>query len=169
MKKQFKKGFTLIELLVVIAIIGILSSVVLASLNSARVKARDVKRIADLKQIRTALDMYYNDNNQEYPADLAALVTGNYMPATPADPLNSGNYIYQYTGISSDVSGAPCDSYHIGATLEDTGNAIFDSDIDNEGGGTVCTGGTGSDFDGGGVDYCGSSTATTDACYDLKP
>jgi prepilin-type N-terminal cleavage/methylation domain-containing protein len=45
------KGFTLIELLVVIAIIGILSSVVLASLNSARAKGRDSRRVSDLKQI----------------------------------------------------------------------------------------------------------------------
>ena len=64
-KKQ-NRGFTLIELLVVIAIIGILSSVVLASLNAARAKARDAVRKSDLKQLQTALELYYNDY-ERYP------------------------------------------------------------------------------------------------------
>ncbi len=61
-KKYSNKGFTLIELLVVVAIIGILSSVVLASLKTAREKARDAQRISDIKQIQNAIEMYYNDN-----------------------------------------------------------------------------------------------------------
>ncbi len=54
-----KRGFTLIELLVVIAIIGLLSSVVIVSLNSSRAKARDTRRKADLAQISKALELYY--------------------------------------------------------------------------------------------------------------
>jgi len=61
-----KKGFTLIELLVVIAIIGLLSTLAVVSLNNARAKSRDAKRIADVKQQQTALELYYNDCNQ-YP------------------------------------------------------------------------------------------------------
>jgi prepilin-type N-terminal cleavage/methylation domain-containing protein len=67
MKKQtiMKKdtGFTLIELLVVIAIISLLSSVVLASLSTARAKGRDARRIADALQMRTTLSLYQLDND----------------------------------------------------------------------------------------------------------
>lgn len=61
-----KKGFTLIELLVVIAIIGLLASIVLVSLNSARAKARDTKRIAEFKAVSMAMQLYY-DKYGEYP------------------------------------------------------------------------------------------------------
>ncbi len=60
-KNLGSRGFTLIELLVVIAIIGILSSVVLASLNTARVKGQDAARMADVKSLKLAIEMYYND------------------------------------------------------------------------------------------------------------
>ena len=72
MKNELKqKGFTLIELLVVIAIIGILSAVVLVSLNSARQKSRDARRLSDVRQIMTALEIYYNDNGG-YPTQASA-------------------------------------------------------------------------------------------------
>ncbi|HQB76688.1 MAG TPA: prepilin-type N-terminal cleavage/methylation domain-containing protein, partial [bacterium] len=63
-----RKGFTLIELLVVIAIIALLSTLSVVALNNARVKSRDARRLSDIKQIRTALEMYFNQNNS-YPID----------------------------------------------------------------------------------------------------
>jgi type II secretion system protein G len=125
---KVQKGFTLIELLVVIAIIGILSSVVLASLNSARGKARDAKRKQDIVQVRTALEGYFADNGS-YPlpgngqwwggtsAVSCATVNGTvsgasayiqgltptYIPTLPVDPspaANCNGYLYHSDGVS---------------------------------------------------------------------
>ncbi len=94
------KGFTLIELLVVVAIIGILASVVLTSVNSARGKARDSKRKSELKQLSTALEIYYNVN-QAYPIGFCIssywwncwgangeprLLPADYISTMPQDP-----------------------------------------------------------------------------------
>lgn len=117
-----KRGFTLIELLVVIAIIGILSSIVLASLNTARLKARDARRIADLKQLQLAEQLYY-DANTAYAATLADL-TPTYIANIPTDPV--GNVAYSY-----DVTTSPA-SYHIGANLEQSTNAALSSDADTD-------------------------------------
>lgn len=69
-----RRGFTLIELLVVIAIIGILASVVLASLNSARVKARNASYVAQIKEYQKALDLFFA-NNGRYPNDADGITT----------------------------------------------------------------------------------------------
>ncbi len=124
MKNLFRKreqGFTLIELLVVIAIIGILAAVVLVSLNSARAKARDSRRIADVRQLMTALELFYNDNGR-YPLPATASTTGptaadqvngtsvewqDYVNAWPTAPTpaetgcTSGQNTYTYTQTSS--------------------------------------------------------------------
>lgn len=72
-------GFTLIELLVVIAIISLLASVVLISLNAARIKARDARRIADINQMSKAMELYAADNNGLYPATEDAFSTDGSM------------------------------------------------------------------------------------------
>jgi prepilin-type N-terminal cleavage/methylation domain-containing protein len=66
--KNFKKGFTLIELLVVVAIIGILASVVLASLNTARAKGADAAIKANLANIRAQAELVYDDDDGSYDA-----------------------------------------------------------------------------------------------------
>jgi len=69
------RGFTLIELLVVIAIIGILSSVVLASLNTARGKGADAAVKANLSNARAQAELYYDDNNNKYHPTAATNAT----------------------------------------------------------------------------------------------
>lgn len=136
-----KRGFTLIELLVVIAIIGLLSSVVLASLNTARMKSRDVTRISHLKELRTALELYHLDKGYYPPADCGwdcngyrysysaaswdalALELAPYMSDLPVDPVNTGcapwttncfSYSYGNVGRNSNPS-----QYDLTAQLED--------------------------------------------------
>ncbi|KKS65064.1 MAG: Type II secretion system protein G [Parcubacteria group bacterium GW2011_GWB1_42_6] len=118
--KKNKKGFTLIELLVVIAIIGILATIVLVSLNTARQKARDARRISDLRQVQLALQMYY-DSNSAYPSALADLVTSGFMSAAPVDPSNVA-YGYDSDSCSNN-------NYTLGVGLEADGTSL-DSDID---------------------------------------
>ena len=120
-----KKGFTLIELLVVVAIIGILATIVLSSLSSARERARDATRLSDIRTIQTALELY-NLETGAYP-----VVPGGVSPAwsgsntakwatlegllgttLPVDPLNTpigneaqvqaeGHYVYTYFALDT--------------------------------------------------------------------
>jgi general secretion pathway protein G len=109
------RGFTLIELLVVIAIIGLLSSVVLASLNSARTKATDAKKKSELTEISNAVERYYLDTNaipsnptanwSTADSALGALVP-NYLPAVPKSPDAAPYYYYNsgtYFIIASEI------------------------------------------------------------------
>lgn len=134
--KTLRNGFTLIEILIVIAIIGILSSVILASLSIARKKARDTKRLLDMKQIKLALELYLDSNNQ-YPGSVASygegstcggwdtsrldsdndgkpfiepLIDKEIIPAVPTDPLDSsGNACggYDYYRYNAGSNGCP--------------------------------------------------------------
>lgn len=97
MRNKNQQGFTLIELLVVIAIIGLLASVVLLALNSARQKSRDAKRVADIRQIQSGLELYFNDCNA-YPA--TAAIAG----ATPANNIGGGK-LMQGTASAGTCSG----------------------------------------------------------------
>lgn len=70
-----KKGFTLIELLIVIAIIGLISTLAVVSISSARRKSRDSKRVADMKQLQTAIEMFYGANGTYKPTGCATAGT----------------------------------------------------------------------------------------------
>jgi type II secretion system protein G len=107
MNNKNKKGFTLIELLVVIAIIGLLSTLSVVALNNARARARDARRVADIKQIQTALELYFNANNK-YPTSTSAEVASTALTddledfmspiptaPTPADCTTGNEYMYQ--------------------------------------------------------------------------
>jgi prepilin-type N-terminal cleavage/methylation domain-containing protein len=71
-----RKGFTLIELLVVIAIIGLLSTLAVVALNSARQRSRDAKRVADIRQIQTALELGFSETSG-YPTEASPVVLGS--------------------------------------------------------------------------------------------
>lgn len=142
--KWFKKGFTLIELLVVISLIGILATLVLSNLNAARKRGRDAQRKSDLRNIQTALRLYYNDYGK-YPDNVAGNIAGcgtggtsvciwgdafktdtqTYMSTLPDDPLPDVSYYYQQSGP---------DDYTLSACLEN----LSDEKGVNDSGATWC-------------------------------
>ncbi len=134
-----KKGFTLIELLVVVAIMAMLAAMAVVALNTARARARDARRVSDIKQIQTALELYYLDQNT-YPASVTGPLDGQcldsggwglgcsgttYMASAPTNPrpvddggcsgaVATNYYTYAYVSTNSYQLG-----YCIGST---TGN-----------------------------------------------
>ena len=131
MKKQ--KGFTLVELLVVIAIIGLLSTIAFISLNRARAKARDSKRISDVRQLQSALELYYNDqvlpgyprcdlgngcgqaiSSAQLPAQYVAQVPvaptpPDEAPGGPVDCTDATNRYRYYSWVAQDLA-EQCDA-----------------------------------------------------------
>lgn len=170
-----RSGFTLIELLVVIAIIGVLASIVLASLNSARRKSRDARRITDLKQIQLALELYFDAQSPpQYPLatvtcdttanayGLEGLATGGYIPQVPRDPQGG---CYRYTSVSSGTR----TTYHLGTTLEESTNPALssDKDCDSTDNSPVCA--TGVTYGPTGTAPAGPFDGAAATLYDLVP
>jgi len=160
-----KNGFTLIELLVVISIIALLASIALTNLSRSRASARDSRRLADMNNIRLALEMFYEDHgaypsthNSDFDVDvnsgetdtdqsrdgdfLRTLVDNGYFAnQTPIDPLNKviGTRRYEYFYMI-DGAGQLCGA-------ENAGNAFlflrwFETSQDNHGipNATACPG-----------------------------
>ena len=133
------KGFTLIELLVVISVIGMLASIVLVSLGPARARARDAKRVSDIRQISLAMELCYGDtacnsvNDSSYKILTvtsgrltAAQNIGTYMQTIPTDPgggvatcTTAASSVETVPGEYCSITGATVTEYCIYARLSD--------------------------------------------------
>jgi prepilin-type N-terminal cleavage/methylation domain-containing protein len=114
MKNKIMRGFTLIELLVVIAIIGILSAVVLASLNTARSKGNDVGVKANLNTVGTQAALFVSENDNTY---------GTFSIGECPSPNTSGTTVFHNATIESAIAAAVIDSSGGSATCASTNTA----------------------------------------------
>ncbi|MBI2056084.1 MAG: prepilin-type N-terminal cleavage/methylation domain-containing protein [Candidatus Sungbacteria bacterium] len=119
-RRKFSEGFTIMELIVVIAIISILSSMIIVQFRTARERARDAEREAEIKSLQTALALHII-SSRLYPSYTDVVIDGtdqltqdlrtsNALQGVARDPIHSGNYRYIYN---------PTD----GGTYTYTGNA----------------------------------------------
>ncbi len=117
-RKYNQKGFTLIELLVVVAIIGLLASVVVASLSSARAKARDARRMSDMKSFQVAFAQAKTDGkvlpvqyNHTGNPSFVAFLSPIYLSSVPKEvypkDANSGS-LYFYCNVNSQGTNNLC-------------------------------------------------------------
>jgi len=119
MDKNKKQGFTFIELLVVVTIIAVLAAIGAVSYRSTNQNARDSKRLADLEQIRSALEICRSEVGY-YPSSISGGVScggEDYLSPLPSDP-QGGGYSYSPSGCSA----GQCTSYEVCTTLEDDSN-----------------------------------------------
>lgn len=163
-------GFTLVELLVVIAIISILATLLLLQLGVARAKARDAKRIADINQVRSALELSFDDNGSYLATNtMTGLKTAGYLINVPLDPIAASctdvyngavSSIFNCYGYEWKPAAAPS-SFHIWAELEQKNTNALNNDADINSTGWA---GTGAEINGA-LTAC-TNSAPSDCIYD---
>jgi prepilin-type N-terminal cleavage/methylation domain-containing protein len=117
-KNKKNKGFTLFELLVSISIIGILTALASVAFSGAQKKARDARRMEDIKLVQIAAEQYYSQNNYSYPSNDTTPWSGsdqNILDVFPKDPKTDVNYTYAYTLATN--------TYCVCALVESSNNA----------------------------------------------
>lgn len=120
------KGFTLIEMLVVVAIIGLLSAVVVVGLTGAREKARDSRRVADLREIQNQLELDYM-STEGYPTNSNQTDIQDYLDASGGNfPTDPQGVEYKYAGVDSGGDGFN-ESYELGTCVESMDNISAES------------------------------------------
>lgn len=168
-KKSGARGFTLVELLVVIAIISILATLLLLQLGIARAKARDAKRIADINQVRTALELWFDDNGSYRATNDMAALKPSYLINIPHDPIVAGCtdtyagtivgalncYGYEWKPLANPSS------FQVWAELEQKNTNALTNDTDIT---SIGWAGTGAEVTGA-TEAC-SNTVATDCVYD---
>lgn len=108
-----RQGFTLVELLVVATIISVLAGIGIISYTTLSQQSRDSRRIADLQNLRSALEFYRSDNDY-YPANLDLLETDGYLNSVATDPKTKEDYQYCPTVVDGNNV-----DYELCAFLED--------------------------------------------------
>ena len=164
-QRKGQRGFTLVELLVVIAIIGILATLVLLQLGTARARARDTQRITTISQVQSALETYAEEHNGKYPqvatttAELQTTLKDYLRGTSPLAPLGVIATEWGYALKDAD------NQYHLWVELELLATALGnDSDSDSS------TGFTGQSKDAKATEVCATTARTSsfDCMYDLS-
>lgn len=134
-----KKAFTLVELMVVVAVIAILASALLVGLGGARARARDSRRMSDIRQVQNLLELYYakvgnypiitsGDPASRWSALETELKNKGITNQLPKDPIDKGNYVYSYGSCGGTDNGQ---NYTLGAKLENEDHTALKDDIDD--------------------------------------
>ena len=132
-KNQNKAGFTLFELLVSISIIGILTALATIAYSGAQKKARDARRMQDMKLIQLAAEQYYSQSTgYVYPATWTAgtqwtPVGGSIsvLNSLPADPKNDATYYYRCMGTCSTTGYCYCARVESSSNGNSSGTCAF--------------------------------------------